>query len=78
MSLSSIMRSGHATVAASLAGRGGPARPASQWQESLAQAFRRQVGHGLVVVGGDEPGAGVDVERAEPVDDLLAQDRIGM
>ena len=59
--------------------RGAPAAVAGSTVSRLAQTLRGEVGDGLVVVGGDEAGAGVDVHRAEPVDLLLAERlRIGM
>jgi len=39
----------------------------------LPQALGREVGDRLVVVGRHEARAGVDVDRREAVDDLLAQ-----
>ena len=47
-------------------------RPARRLR-CLAQAFRGELGHDLVVLGRDEAGAGVDVHRREAVDHLLAE-----
>src|SRR3954469_20173927 len=42
-------------------------------QVALAQSFRGEIRDGRVVVGGHEAGAGIDVDRRETVDDLLAK-----
>src|SRR5205823_3692817 len=67
----SISRSGM-----SLPGLQPPARVGRRFS-LLSQAFGRELGDRRVVVGSDEAGARIDVDRCQPVDRLLAkgQDR---